>query len=1098
MPLSTTLWDSVHAPINTTLDTVLADIRNDDVHSGLIYEPLSMHDILDNAAFLDAIVVKNVQLNSKMLAMKRVMNNAMNDPKLKVKEGSPQISDPFTKFGTANIAALFELEGGQTISVFFHNPDTTPRKITGEDMLISYKFLLNKKDVTIVVAPERGQDIDVRQVAVRILKLAEKNQAAFERRNIKRTEQLQRVAELKRQIEEKQQALNTKLAEIKRLEGIQADKELRVEVEQEERSTALQAVNSAYQFANATDEFKIDLFESLDLDDYSPFLSAKNIDSYAKQQGAELEWSVSDGWLNGAIKANGSLIGLVEMGYDGKAVIMHADKSRVIGVTMLGNEFTYLASESLDTQRNALARLFELVAEKNKQSDYVTFEPDGNEYLLYGRGKDGYEQILFKVENREHFEALKKLHADKIREQGFTDLREKVYQKGVFEKPDFVGAVGGNTKPREDNPVVLTGNELGDFDTSTKEGKEALREAAFKYLFNLAENDETVFCPALNANVRFTKSGAKKYKKLAGNPIKSKMAAKIKEIIAGAAKFKESQSSYDETEKQYALKYHYLKSTVIVDGEEYGARIVIREDGNGNYHYDLQIADSVELIVDSVQKETARSFGANKSPVSSRSSNELIATDTNNTFIFDNVQGEYVLNLFVTDKDGNLIEDEPLENEVQNENKPIALTGNELGEFDTTTEEGKKALREVAFNHLVQLAEKGESVFCPALNADVGFTKSGAKKHKRFAGNPIKSKMVAKIKEIIVAGRQFKSSEESYDKSEKLTYHYLKTAVMIDGEEYGARIVIREDGNGNFHYDLQVAENVALITDSVDVKNGGKPAEVHKAPVFYHRDDELLPVTKQGVLINGTNNTLTLDDASRGYVLNLFVYDKDGNLLDDEKEEPEINEKDLNKYAYTSQEIQATFKQQFESYRDEIKLFLEQNKYEYNPIDWTYIKSIHDGEIVAYLTNATISVDLKVKDTPLHKKVVESHIFRFNEISAAEIIDELKLMEKRDLGKYLAVYREEQNMQQQKILRALGLNTGSDLLSDEDQEQEYKNTDIQFLQDVIDGKIDVLADDFYPKFEEINTRLFETEPELVEKAVNAYISQVDAYAVATE
>lgn len=796
------IWDSTQNPINITLDAVLAQIRNDDLQSGLIYEPLAMSDVMDGNTMLDAIVVKNVQLNAKMLAMKRVMNNAMNDPKLKVKEGSPQISEPFTKFGTANVAALFELEGGQTITVFFHNPDTTPKQITGEDMLISYKFLLNKKDVTIVVAPERGQDIDVRQVAVRILKLAEKNQSTFERRNANRTAQIQRVTELKTQVESKTKMLNEKLAEIRRLEERLANTQLRAEVEQEERENALQAVNSAYQFANATDEFKINVADSLELDDYSPFLSAKNIETYAKQQGAELAWSVSeDDWLRGEIKAHGELIGLIDMDSDGKAHIMHADKSDVKGITKLGNEFTYFASEELDTQQDVLARLFELVTEKNK--------------------------------------------------------------------PDFVGAVGNEKAPK---------------------------------------------------------------------------------------------------------------------------------------------------------------------------------------------------------------------------NEPIVINGNELGEFDTTTEEGKKALREAAFDHLVQLAENGDSVFCPALNADVGFTKSGAKKHKRFAGNPIKSKIVAKIKEIIVAGRQFKSSEESYDRSEKLTYHYLKTAVMIDGEEYGARIVIREDGNGNFHYDLQVAENVALITDSVDVKNGGKPAEVHKAPVFYHRDDELLPVTKQGAFINGTNNTLTLDDASRGYVLNLFVYDKDGNLLDDGKEEPEINEKDLNKYAYTFELGEVVRNSENKHF-----IVIGRNKQLYtdNTIGEHYVMIDRYGN-----PNFTLNINEGDSDNKGYQKGKWSDLL--NENPEAKSL--LLLLSNETVRR---MYQEQAKYHSEYKLEFLELDELISLLQSKNENkvfisQEQESASIQFLKDVISGEINVLADDFYPKFEEINHRLFDENPELVEKAVNAYISQVDAYAVATE
>ena len=78
-----------------------------------------------------------------------------------------------------NKTVLFKLNDGQTITIFFNNPDANPRKLKPTDLLVSWRWLLNRKDVTIVVAPERGQDLDVNIVAQRIMGLAEKNSAAF-------------------------------------------------------------------------------------------------------------------------------------------------------------------------------------------------------------------------------------------------------------------------------------------------------------------------------------------------------------------------------------------------------------------------------------------------------------------------------------------------------------------------------------------------------------------------------------------------------------------------------------------------------------------------------------------------------------------------------------------------------------------------------------------------------------------------------------------------------------------------------------------------------------------------------------------------------
>ena len=48
---------------------------------------------------------------------------------------------------------------------------------------MSWKWLLNKKDVTILVAPEKGRDLNPREVARRVMCLTEKNSAKFTKVN---------------------------------------------------------------------------------------------------------------------------------------------------------------------------------------------------------------------------------------------------------------------------------------------------------------------------------------------------------------------------------------------------------------------------------------------------------------------------------------------------------------------------------------------------------------------------------------------------------------------------------------------------------------------------------------------------------------------------------------------------------------------------------------------------------------------------------------------------------------------------------------------------------------------------------------------------
>lgn len=240
------------------------------------------------------------------------------------------------------------------------------------------------------------------------------------------------------------------------------------------------------------------------------------------------------------------------------------------------------------------------------------------------------------------------------------------------------------------------------------------------------------------------------------------------------------------------------------------------------------------------------------------------------------------------------------------EQKPVVLTGKELGDFDFSTKEGKEALRQAAYDYLNGLAQSGKTVYCPALKAEVKFSKQGAKKFLSFSANPVKSILMAKIEDIIKTGRVFKPSIKSYAGEVGLTYHYLKAAVKVGGTGYGARVVIREDSNGKFHYDLQVKGSIDAILDSTDVQNGGLES-VNKSAVFRHSVAATIAAGQVGDSVSVTNppsftnspqhiaavkdsmgnnarSQAVFDDAEGGYVLNLFVTDADGNEITDKDE----------------------------------------------------------------------------------------------------------------------------------------------------------------------------------------------------------------------
>lgn len=176
-------WSGAAEPINTTIPRVMYDLRRAD-QGGLLLDSLTMAELMDDPDIegrltFDALVVEVGMLQRKMEQLLTVMKAAAST----VKPLDFTIADPVKMRGTMQIAVIFAMDDGQAVTVWLHNPDTTPNKLTPMDELVSWKWMLNKKDVSIVVAPESGRDLNAREVARRVMKLTEKNSEAFKRAN---------------------------------------------------------------------------------------------------------------------------------------------------------------------------------------------------------------------------------------------------------------------------------------------------------------------------------------------------------------------------------------------------------------------------------------------------------------------------------------------------------------------------------------------------------------------------------------------------------------------------------------------------------------------------------------------------------------------------------------------------------------------------------------------------------------------------------------------------------------------------------------------------------------------------------------------------
>ena len=139
-------WDENANPIGTRLANIIYELRSDDNGDDLILDAVCVDDFEENTENIayDALVTEYRLLERKMNVMRRVMNRVSADLKVREDNGPDDmgviVSKPFKRNGTSNVAVLFQLTDGQTISIVLHNPDTTPNKIAQTDELISVSY----------------------------------------------------------------------------------------------------------------------------------------------------------------------------------------------------------------------------------------------------------------------------------------------------------------------------------------------------------------------------------------------------------------------------------------------------------------------------------------------------------------------------------------------------------------------------------------------------------------------------------------------------------------------------------------------------------------------------------------------------------------------------------------------------------------------------------------------------------------------------------------------------------------------------------------------------------------------------------------------
>ena len=184
---------------NLYLDMVRHDSRHDLVNALDINNELQALGAEEEESF-DALM----EVKSRLPLLKDRLFNAMSRSSIDdLAVTNVTETKPFKRQGVSNIAFIFDLSDGQNVSIWFHNPDSTPAKLLPSDIMISWKWMLNKRDVTAVLSPKNGDNVQLPTLAKRIMRVAAKNSNRFKSAQARKIQVDEELNQAQKDIEEK-------------------------------------------------------------------------------------------------------------------------------------------------------------------------------------------------------------------------------------------------------------------------------------------------------------------------------------------------------------------------------------------------------------------------------------------------------------------------------------------------------------------------------------------------------------------------------------------------------------------------------------------------------------------------------------------------------------------------------------------------------------------------------------------------------------------------------------------------------------------------------------------------------------------------------
>ena len=203
------MWDGFKLLSHGGDDTrLLIDLKKNDALKELVTqfdmaEALAELNITGELGF-DALMDTNNRLQMMADRLFAAMSKASIDD---LSVTNVTLSKPFKRNGVANVAMQFDLSDGQAIVIWFHNPDADPKKLSPGDTMVSWKWMLNKRDITAAVSPKNGENVRLGPLAMRMMRVAAKNSKRFASAQATKDKNQQALADAEADVAQKQATL---------------------------------------------------------------------------------------------------------------------------------------------------------------------------------------------------------------------------------------------------------------------------------------------------------------------------------------------------------------------------------------------------------------------------------------------------------------------------------------------------------------------------------------------------------------------------------------------------------------------------------------------------------------------------------------------------------------------------------------------------------------------------------------------------------------------------------------------------------------------------------------------------------------------------